>query len=50
MYCPDEHLSVRDIHEATRVYATFAALALRDHGGDDAAGHADGPAGRLGGP
>jgi acetylornithine deacetylase/succinyl-diaminopimelate desuccinylase-like protein len=28
VYCPDEHLSVTDIHEATRAYATFAALAL----------------------
>ena len=30
VYCPDEHLSVDDIHEATKVYATFAALALAD--------------------
>lgn len=28
VYCPDEHLPVADIHEATRVYAVFAALAL----------------------
>jgi acetylornithine deacetylase/succinyl-diaminopimelate desuccinylase-like protein len=28
VYCPDEHLTVEDIHEATKVYATFAALAL----------------------
>jgi len=28
VYCPDEHLSVADIHEATRAYAAFAALAL----------------------
>lgn len=28
VYCPNEHLSVADIHEATRVYAAFAALAL----------------------
>ena len=28
VYCPDEHLSVADIVEATRVYAAFAALAL----------------------
>jgi len=28
VYCPDEHLTVEDIHEATRVYAVFAALAL----------------------
>ena len=28
VYCPDEHLSVADIIEATRVYASFAALAL----------------------
>ena len=29
VYCPDEHLSVADIQEATKVYAAFAALALR---------------------
>jgi acetylornithine deacetylase/succinyl-diaminopimelate desuccinylase-like protein len=28
VYCADEHLSVADIHEATKVYAAFAALAL----------------------
>jgi acetylornithine deacetylase/succinyl-diaminopimelate desuccinylase-like protein len=28
VYCADEHLSVEDIHEATKVYAAFAALAL----------------------
>jgi acetylornithine deacetylase len=28
VYCPDEHLTVADIHEATKVYAAFAALAL----------------------
>ena len=28
VYCPDEHLTVDDIHEATKVYAMFAALAL----------------------
>jgi acetylornithine deacetylase len=28
VYCPDEHLAVEDIHEATKVYAAFAALAL----------------------
>jgi acetylornithine deacetylase len=28
VYCPDEHLTVDDIHEATRVYAAFAAHAL----------------------
>jgi acetylornithine deacetylase/succinyl-diaminopimelate desuccinylase-like protein len=28
VYCPDEHLAVADIHEAARVYAVFAALAL----------------------
>ena len=28
VYCPDEHLSVADIVEATQVYAAFAALAL----------------------
>ncbi len=30
VYCPDEHLSVEEIHEATKVYAAFAALALSD--------------------
>ena len=30
VYCPDEHLSVADIVEATRVYAAFGALALTD--------------------
>jgi acetylornithine deacetylase/succinyl-diaminopimelate desuccinylase-like protein len=33
VYCPDEHLSVADIHEATRAYAAFAALALADPAG-----------------
>lgn len=28
VYCPDEHLSVEDIVEATRVYAAFSALAM----------------------
>jgi acetylornithine deacetylase len=28
VYCPDEHLTVADIHEATKVYALFTALAL----------------------
>jgi acetylornithine deacetylase len=28
VYCADEHLSIADIHEATKVYAAFAALAL----------------------
>ncbi|EFC82996.1 M20 family metallopeptidase [Parafrankia sp. EUN1f] len=28
VYCPDEHLSVDDLVEATRAYATFVALAL----------------------
>src|SRR5207247_6906528 len=28
VYCPDEHLSVADIIEATGVYAAFGALAL----------------------
>jgi acetylornithine deacetylase/succinyl-diaminopimelate desuccinylase-like protein len=28
VYCPDEHLTVEAIHEATKVYAAFAALAL----------------------
>ncbi|MEP7060681.1 MAG: M20/M25/M40 family metallo-hydrolase [Actinomycetota bacterium] len=30
VYCPDEHLTIADIHEATKVYATFAALALAE--------------------
>jgi acetylornithine deacetylase len=33
VYCPDEHLSIADIVEATQVYATFAALALRGRDG-----------------
>jgi acetylornithine deacetylase/succinyl-diaminopimelate desuccinylase-like protein len=28
VYCPDEHLSIDDIHQATKVYAAYAALAL----------------------
>lgn len=32
VYCPDEHLTVEEIHEATKVYATFAALALSGPG------------------
>ena len=32
VYCADEHLPVEDIHQATKVYAAFAALALADHG------------------
>jgi acetylornithine deacetylase/succinyl-diaminopimelate desuccinylase-like protein len=28
VYCPDEHLTVEEIHEATKVYSVFAALAL----------------------
>lgn len=28
VYCPDEHLTIEDIVEATNVYATFGALAL----------------------
>jgi acetylornithine deacetylase len=42
VYCPDEHLSIEDIHEATKVYATFAALAL--------AGRADPAADQSAGP
>jgi acetylornithine deacetylase len=37
VYCPDEHLSIRDIHEATKVYALFAAIALSS-GGAEASG------------
>ena len=33
VYCPDEHLTVEDIHEATKVYAAFAALALSSAAG-----------------
>src|SRR4051812_40999313 len=32
VYCPDEHLTVEDIHEATKVYALFAAAALSPEG------------------
>jgi acetylornithine deacetylase/succinyl-diaminopimelate desuccinylase-like protein len=32
VYCPDEHLTVEDIHEATKVYALFAAAALSSEG------------------
>lgn len=28
VYCPDEHLTIEDVVEATNVYATFGALAL----------------------
>src|SRR5260370_15510715 len=31
VYCADEHLPVEDIHQATKVYAAFAALALANH-------------------
>jgi acetylornithine deacetylase len=31
VYCADEHLLVEDIHQAVKVYAAFAALALADH-------------------
>jgi acetylornithine deacetylase len=30
VYCPNEHLSITDLVEATQVYATFAARALGD--------------------
>jgi acetylornithine deacetylase len=29
VYCPDEHLSLEELVEATKVYATFGALALQ---------------------
>jgi acetylornithine deacetylase/succinyl-diaminopimelate desuccinylase-like protein len=32
VYCPDENLSIDDIHEATKVYAAFTALALSGNG------------------
>ena len=38
VYCPDEHLAVSDIHEATKVYALFAALALAENGDAQQAG------------
>jgi acetylornithine deacetylase len=38
VYCPDEHLSVADIIEATQVYAAFAALALYQPDGPGAQG------------
>lgn len=36
VYCPDEHLSVADIIEATQVYAAFTALALYQPDGSGA--------------
>ena len=30
VYCPDEHLAIADIHEATKAYAAFAALSLSE--------------------
>jgi acetylornithine deacetylase/succinyl-diaminopimelate desuccinylase-like protein len=33
VYCPDEHLTVADIEEATKVYALFSALALANGAG-----------------
>ena len=36
VYCPDEHLSIHDIHEATQVYAAFTALALSSDAADSA--------------
>jgi len=36
VYCPDEHLPIADIHEATRAYAVFTALALAREAGDGA--------------
>ena len=33
VYCPDEHLTVQDIHEATKVYAAFAVHALSSAAG-----------------
>jgi acetylornithine deacetylase/succinyl-diaminopimelate desuccinylase-like protein len=41
VYCPDEHLSIQDIHEATKVYAMFAALALSGRPDPAAAPSAD---------
>jgi acetylornithine deacetylase/succinyl-diaminopimelate desuccinylase-like protein len=41
VYCPDEHLAVSDIHEATKVYAVFAALALADQGGQTGRGRGE---------
>jgi acetylornithine deacetylase len=32
VYCPDEHLTIEDIHEATKVYALFATGALSAEG------------------
>jgi acetylornithine deacetylase len=36
VYCPDEHLAIEDIAEATRAYAVFAALALTRREGEPA--------------
>jgi acetylornithine deacetylase len=34
VYCPDENLSIHDIHQATQVYAAFTALALSGDAGE----------------
>jgi acetylornithine deacetylase/succinyl-diaminopimelate desuccinylase-like protein len=34
VYCPDEHLAIADLVEATQVYTSFAALALGDQDGE----------------
>ncbi len=44
VYCADEHLSIEDIHEATKVYAMFAALALAGRADPAADQSADPPA------
>jgi acetylornithine deacetylase/succinyl-diaminopimelate desuccinylase-like protein len=43
VYCPDEHLSVADIHEAAKVYAMFTALALAGDVDGDGQGPWGGP-------
>lgn len=47
VYCPDEHLSVDDIIEATQVYTAFGALALGDGALSDGALEGGAPAGEA---
>ena len=41
VYCPDENLSIQDIHQATQVYAAFTALALSGDGDSTHPAHTD---------
>jgi acetylornithine deacetylase/succinyl-diaminopimelate desuccinylase-like protein len=40
VYCPDENLSIHEIHEATQVYAAFTALALSSDADSEHQAHA----------